>query len=265
MSESRLRIEKRHYDEFYREHEEFFTGEVDMSPIHSPQLKPYNPYWKALSLLRQSDLKDKRVLDCGCGSGYYSIQLAALGALVHGVDISRSGIELARRRASPYGFEKKVSFSISSLEQLPFGENSFDFLFGMDILHHVDLVRAIPELKRILKPGGIAVFKEWKRTFLFDSLRNSSLGLRLFPKKRSKDRIVDLSPTEKKLSDEDLKFIRKEFGGCRVFYSRLLSRLGRFFPNPEITETLEKFDARIMIQFSALGRLSGEMILLLRK
>lgn len=265
MSLPRHLIEKKHYDEFYREHERFFCGEIDMRAIHSPQLKDYNPYWKALSLLRQSDLTNKRVLDCGCGTGYSTIQLAALGALVHGVDVSESGIEIARGRARRYGFEKRVSFSITCLEQLPFYEKSFDFLFGMDILHHVDLLKAIPELKRILKPGGIAVFKEWKRTFLFDSLRNSSLGLILFPKKPRKDQIVDLSPTEKKLSDDDLKFIRKEFDVCRVFYSRLLSRLGIFFANPETTKTLQKFDARLILRFSTLGRLSGEMILLLRK
>jgi 2-polyprenyl-3-methyl-5-hydroxy-6-metoxy-1,4-benzoquinol methylase len=264
MSESRHQIEKSHYDEFYREHEDFFSGDVDMRVIHSPHLKPHNPYWKAFSLLREMDLKDKRVLDCGCGSGYYSIQLAALGALVCGVDVSRSGIDIGMARASRYGFEERISFSVASLEDLPFQENSFDSLFGMDILHHVNLAKAIPELKRVLKPGGVAIFKEWKRTFLFDTLRNSTLGLRLFPKKTRKDGIEDLSPTERKLTEDDTRLIREEFRECRIFYSHLLSRLGRFF-SAEVTEFLERLDARVAPSFWATRRLSGEMILYLRK
>ena len=99
-------------------------------------------------------LHGETVLDDGCGGGRYSMALRKLGAgRVVGVDISEDAIDLARRK-SPF-VEEDVEFQTGSVLDLPFEDESFDFVFSNGVLHHTDSTeKGLQEIFRVLKPGG---------------------------------------------------------------------------------------------------------------
>lgn len=100
----------------------------------------------------------RQVLEYGCGPGSYAFDLAERGAHVIGVDISPVAIELARKNASDRGLD--VTFTVMNAESLDFADGSFDLVCGSAILHHLDMARGLAEVRRVLKPGGRAVFLE---------------------------------------------------------------------------------------------------------
>jgi SAM-dependent methyltransferase len=93
------------------------------------------------------------VLDAGCGAGRWSIQVAARGGRVVGLDAGRS-VEIAHRNGRPWGLEC-VQGDVSAL---PFASASFDLVYSLGVLHHVDATeRAAAELVRTLRPGGLCL------------------------------------------------------------------------------------------------------------
>ena len=96
----------------------------------------------------------KLALDDGCGSGRYSFALKRLGCeAVRGIDISREAVELARK-INPFGLNE-VSFTQGSVLDLPFDNETFDFVFSNGVLHHTkDDRKGLSEIYRVLKPGG---------------------------------------------------------------------------------------------------------------
>ena len=102
------------------------------------------------------------VLDFGCGPGTISVGLAeriAPGEL-HGIDMEGSQIELARAAAFDGG-HGNVTFHVGNVYELPFEDNTFDVAHCHAVLMHVpDTQRALAEVKRVLKPGGILASRE---------------------------------------------------------------------------------------------------------
>ncbi|MDI6752488.1 MAG: class I SAM-dependent methyltransferase [bacterium] len=103
-------------------------------------------------------LKDKRILDLGCGSGEASVYFAIKGAKVVASDISPLMLEVVKRLALHH--QVKVQPINTAGEFLCFADESFDYIFGNGVLHHLDLKMSIPQIKRVLKPGGVAFFIE---------------------------------------------------------------------------------------------------------
>ncbi len=94
-------------------------------------------------------------LDAGCGSGRYSYALHKWFQKVTGIDFSMANIEFAKKKIA----EKKISeidFKVGDVTNLPFEENTFDFVFSNGVLHHVDAPypETLSELYRVLKPNG---------------------------------------------------------------------------------------------------------------
>jgi ubiquinone/menaquinone biosynthesis C-methylase UbiE len=119
------------------------------------------------------DPRGKRILDYGCGSGWLSVYFAKQGAQVDGFDISSKLVELATKRAEMNEVSSGTKFKKMIAEKLEYGDNSFDFVIGISILHHIDLDEGSKELKRVIKPGGKALFIEpLGESKLFDYIRN---------------------------------------------------------------------------------------------
>ena len=99
-------------------------------------------------------VKGKYVIDIGCGSGRFSSALARLGAKsVVGVDINEQGLELARNLVKQQKIDN-ISFVNHDILNLPFDDESFDFV-SKGVLHHTgDLDKGLNEYSRVLKKGG---------------------------------------------------------------------------------------------------------------
>lgn len=104
------------------------------------------------------DVRGKRALDYGCGHGMAAVVMARAGADVSAFDLSPGYVAEAERRARANGVS--VRFTAADAEHLPYLDASFDAVWGNAILHHLDLNQAGAELKRVLAPGGVAVFCE---------------------------------------------------------------------------------------------------------
>ncbi len=102
--------------------------------------------------------KDERILDVGCGPGFYVTELLAevgdAGAVV-GVDSSPEMLALAARRAASH---PNAAFHRADATSLPVEDESFDAVLCVQVLEYVhDPGRALAEIRRVLRPGGRAV------------------------------------------------------------------------------------------------------------
>ncbi|MBC7899304.1 MAG: class I SAM-dependent methyltransferase [Saprospiraceae bacterium] len=163
------------------------------------------PYPLEFAYYLLGDAAGKTVLDYGCGSGDNSVLLADHGAKVIGVDISPELTDLANKRLDLHGFGERVEFRVGSAHDLPLDNESVDVVFGMAILHHLDLDLASREVFRVLKKGGRAIF--------FEPVRNSAL-IR-FIRKMIPYQSPDVSPFERPLTDKELKDFAAEFTNYR--------------------------------------------------
>lgn len=112
-----------------------------MQAINENLLKKYLP--------QKTNLK---ILDAGCGPGAALIYLAKFGGII-GIDISDEALKYARKR----GKVKKADIS-----SLPFKDKTFDAVVCLDLLYHkwVNTKKAISEIARVLKPGGVFLVRE---------------------------------------------------------------------------------------------------------
>lgn len=98
----------------------------------------------------------KKILEVGCGTGIFTEKLAETGAEIFAIDISPDLISKAENKIKC----ANAVFKIADLEKLPFENESFDCVVGISVLHHVDITKALKEIKRVLKSPGKMVFSE---------------------------------------------------------------------------------------------------------
>lgn len=98
-----------------------------------------------------------RVLEPGAGNGEFTLRIAPSGATIIGVEISPKQVLIAQGRLKHF---PNASIVEGDVDQLSFPDNHFDAIVGQSILHHLELSRSLPELYRVLKPGGKFFFLE---------------------------------------------------------------------------------------------------------
>ena len=253
--------------EFYQEFSELNpTLDVCFDPISGKETRPWNSYWRVVEIAQQTHVSDdQRLLDFGCGKGENSIMFAKLGYDVSGFDLSPNNISSAKRLAEKYDVTEKTDFSVSVAEKLAYPDEHFDIIVGTDILHHVDIGRALKECFRVLKKGGVAVFHEPIRVPIFDSLRETRFGRWLVPKEVSLERHV--THDERKLTNTDLEILRGFDGNFSAQRFLLFSRLDRFIrdPNGQQASFLEKVDYRVCRLLPFLKAFGGIVVVSLKK
>lgn len=125
--------------------------------------------------------RNASVLEVAPGPGYLAIELAKLGNFsITGLDISETFVKMASRHALEQGVE--VDFRRGNAANMPFDSGAFDFVMCRAALQNFkEPVKALSEMKRILKPGGRAVVldvrKDIPRRALNQHIRKLSSGL----------------------------------------------------------------------------------------
>jgi ubiquinone/menaquinone biosynthesis C-methylase UbiE len=108
------------------------------------------------------------VLDDGCGTGAFLEFARRRGARVEkyvGIDVSRGMLEHAQRRLKLAGGDPLLVQADAC--RLPFAENTFDVVYARGMLHHLpEPAVGMQEIRRVLKPGGVAVVLDPNETLL---------------------------------------------------------------------------------------------------
>jgi 2-polyprenyl-3-methyl-5-hydroxy-6-metoxy-1,4-benzoquinol methylase len=98
----------------------------------------------------------EEILDLGCGSGAYTRELAKLGAIVTATEIAPTPLALAERNVGDLA--ERVEFRLEDAQSLSFADESFDKVLLTEVIEHLPQPdRAILEVARVLRPGGLLV------------------------------------------------------------------------------------------------------------
>jgi 2-polyprenyl-3-methyl-5-hydroxy-6-metoxy-1,4-benzoquinol methylase len=112
----------------------------------------------------------KKVLDVGCGNGYVLSRYARGGADVYGVDLTPTAVELSERRFELMNLDG--TFAVASAEALPFGNDEFDGVCSIGVVHHTpNTAKAVGEIHRVLKPAGRAFLMVYHRDSVMYQLK----------------------------------------------------------------------------------------------
>lgn len=272
---------EREFHDRYAKLQEDEWAEMDFSAVESlmegNERRPWNAYWALTETVLEEYRRlggEPRLLDFGSGSGFYALSFAKIGYRVEGFDISEESVAQARRAAEKYGLADRVSFRVGVAEQLDYDDGSFDVVVGIDILHHVEIGAAIREARRVLKPGGLGLFKEWSEAAVFDRLRNARFVRQRVPNE-GEDFDDYRTADERKLNGDDLAEIKVIFPeGHRQYFLlfdrvRKLSRLSSALRPVEAllsrNARAARFDRWIIDYVPFVRPFCGEVLLHLRK
>ena len=122
-----------------------------------------------------------KVLEIAPGPGYFCIELAKLGDYqITGLDISKSFVEIARRNAAEADLQ--IDFREGNASAMPFKENTFDFTFCQAAFKNFsEPVKAIAEMYRVLRPGGVSVIADLRRDASPEEIQREIKGMGLGP------------------------------------------------------------------------------------
>lgn len=117
---------------------------------------------RALEATFPHSLAGMETADIGCGTGDFTLLLAARGARVLAIDFSAAVLAVARGRAVQQGAVAR--FECASATEIPAADASFDLVTSITVLQHLvrdeDLQRGVRELERVLRPEGRLLFLE---------------------------------------------------------------------------------------------------------
>src|SRR5215469_15784947 len=204
-------------------------------------------------------LQGKHVCDFGCGYGVTSAWFALRGAQVFGFDVAETNVMIARRAARVNKVEDRMTVEVMQAESAPLPSNTFDLVFGNGVLHHLDIEISARQIFRILKPEGIAIFREpLGENALLEGIRRSPL--RGAQHRHSED--------EHSLRYADVEVLRRVFPRVEFRETELFSLLGALLREFKSTPTIsprreelikkaQQFDRWMLAKFSALRPLAS--------
>lgn len=143
-------------------------------------------------IVKNSIKSNFTILEYGCGDKSRVEELSNYDTKNFSFDLSDYAVNQNKAQF------KKTSFAVCDAHNLIYEDNFFDLVFGSSILHHLDLVKAIDELERVIKPNGLLVFLEpLGHNYFINKFRNKT------PELRTED--------EHPLLAEDIKVIMNKF------------------------------------------------------
>ena len=156
----------------------WWDPESEFKPLH--QINPLRLDY----IDRRARLKDKQVLDVGCGGGILSESMAHRGAQVTGIDMGEAPLAVARLHQLESGME--VNYQRTTAEALAEEKpETFDVITCLEMLEHVpDPASIIQACARLVKPGGQVFFSTINRnpkSYVF-AIMGAEYVLKLLPK-----------------------------------------------------------------------------------
>lgn len=123
-------------------------------------------------MLRSENLAGRRMLDVGCGTGWFSAAAARRGARVTSLDVGLRLLELTRRRCAT----RPVAGDACAL---PFADGAFDVVISSECIEHtVAPLVAVREIRRVACPGGLFLITVPNKVWRFAATVANGLGLR---------------------------------------------------------------------------------------
>lgn len=123
---------------------------------HSRQGK----FWPDILFFQRFVKTGEKVLDVGCGNGRFLSVLENKDIDCTGLDNCQPLLDIAQAR-----FKDKAKFVQGDVLNLPFNDNQFGVVVCIAVLHHIPSMelrlKAMSELKRVLKPGGTLILAVW--------------------------------------------------------------------------------------------------------
>lgn len=124
--------------------------------------------------------KGQRVLEVGVGLGADHQRFAEAGADLTGIDLTPRAIAHSSRRLGLFGLSSRLQ--TGDAENLPFEDGSFDVVYSWGVIHHSpNTPRAVAEIHRVLRTGGVArvmIYHKWSLVGYMLWLRYALLRLR---------------------------------------------------------------------------------------
>jgi len=123
-------------------------------------------------LVHNHDLFQKKILEVGCGRGgglaYVKRQFSP--SLAVGMDIDKLAVKFCRKHHPSEGLE----FVAGNAHQLPFEDNSFDYVINVESCHRYENIgQFLKEVRRVLRPGGFFLVTDFRRDFLVEKFHNN--------------------------------------------------------------------------------------------
>jgi 2-polyprenyl-3-methyl-5-hydroxy-6-metoxy-1,4-benzoquinol methylase len=218
-------------------------NEVTLQRYRSPDRPWFNKEFRIRLL---GDLRDKHILDIGCGDGDNAVLLAKLGARVTGIDISPKSIGFAQKRAALNGVSDRTHFICSPLEVAEMGESKFDVIWGDGVLHHLiaDLELVFNRVKLWGKPSAKVIFSE--PVSLSKAMRRLRKHIPIH---------TDATPDERPLERDELAVVKKHIPNLQTQWFCFLGRdrfivnhnfEGASAPRQALANLLHRFDSALL-------------------
>ena len=133
--------------------------------------------WNVIKKFNNSINPNSNILDAGCGNGKNMVYLQNEGHNLIGIDFSDGLLNICKK--------KNLNVQNSDLRDLPFNNNTFDYVISIAVIHHLktetDRIKALNELLRVTKKGGKVLFTMWALEQDYSSKRKMILGDNYIP------------------------------------------------------------------------------------
>jgi len=111
---------------------------------------------KAFSIIAEPPTRGGEILDVGCGKGIQTMTLARLcpSCRITATDIYQPFLDAVDKKSAAEGFSKRIKTVCASMDNLPFGEESFDIIWAEGCASIIGIENAVRYWKKLLKSGG---------------------------------------------------------------------------------------------------------------